>query len=360
MMATAAVKNMNATEFTPGLWVLPFNILCGCWAWFTRAVRRHVYGSPPLSDPAAPRTRGSPHLFALGDGRTLEYRVWGRCAPGDPVVICLPGMWMQMASMYYSYVLKYFQVWDERWCPQNCLFLFTRVGDDFTKRVDEINAMPFTFVSVSRPGYGASSLKKLPWNYTYDDLVPDVAAVADHLGAETFALYGWSSGGPCALAVANGLPDRVSATYVLCPDGSYFPGHPFSKPFHDGVDDEDAPATGYFSRPWSLFEALSTLFYFATPPGAVVDIWCERSPSSWFKNLEQIRCPVLLVHTRDDALVDPNCSRYMHARLPNSRLTLVPRGDDAAHTCLPRDVWDAAMADLRTAATTGALPQGAL
>ena len=69
---------------------------------------------------------------------------------------------------------------------------------------------------------------------------------------------------------------------------------------------------------------------------------------------------MLLVHTRDDTMTDPNCSRYMHARLPNSRLTLVPRGDDAAHTCLPRDVWDAAMADLRTAATTGALPQGAL
>src|SRR4029450_6945491 len=42
------------------------------------------------------------------------------------------------------------------------------------------------------------------------DCVGDIAAIADVLGTERFAITGGSGGGPHALAVAARLPDRVT------------------------------------------------------------------------------------------------------------------------------------------------------
>ena len=66
-------------------------------------------------------------------------------------------------------------------------------------------------VTWSRPGYGASTRR--PGRTVADD-VDDVAAVLDHLGAESCLVAGWSGGGPHALAAGALLPTRVRA--VLC------------------------------------------------------------------------------------------------------------------------------------------------
>ena len=44
---------------------------------------------------------------------------------------------------------------------------------------------------------------------TTADWADDVAALADHLGVERFAVMGLSSGGPYAVACASLLGDRV-------------------------------------------------------------------------------------------------------------------------------------------------------
>ncbi len=41
------------------------------------------------------------------------------------------------------------------------------------------------------------------------DVVPDVAAVLDQLGAQRFYTLGWAGGGPHALTCAALLPDRL-------------------------------------------------------------------------------------------------------------------------------------------------------
>lgn len=67
-------------------------------------------------------------------------------------------------------------------------------------------------VTYSRPGYGGSS------PHTGRDIaaaVPDVVAILDELGAERFATYGWSGGGPHALACAALLGDRCAAAATL-------------------------------------------------------------------------------------------------------------------------------------------------
>ncbi|HEU4355200.1 MAG TPA: alpha/beta fold hydrolase [Actinomycetota bacterium] len=67
-------------------------------------------------------------------------------------------------------------------------------------------------VTYSRPGFGGSSRHE---GRRVVDCAPDVAALADHLGAERFLTVGWSGGGPHALACAARLPDRVLAAATI-------------------------------------------------------------------------------------------------------------------------------------------------
>jgi pimeloyl-ACP methyl ester carboxylesterase len=67
------------------------------------------------------------------------------------------------------------------------------------------------WLSMDRPGYGAST--PLPGRRVVS-VAGDVAAVADALGVERFAVMGTSGGGPHALACAAMLPERVTA--VVC------------------------------------------------------------------------------------------------------------------------------------------------
>lgn len=63
-------------------------------------------------------------------------------------------------------------------------------------------------VTYDRPGYGISDRHR---GRRVVDCVGDVAAIADALGIERFAVTGGSGGGPHSLAVAARLGDRVTA-----------------------------------------------------------------------------------------------------------------------------------------------------
>ena len=67
-------------------------------------------------------------------------------------------------------------------------------------------------ISYDRPGYGGSDPK--PGRLVVD-AADDVAALADHLGIETFAVVGASGGGPHALACSARLGDRVRRVGVV-------------------------------------------------------------------------------------------------------------------------------------------------
>ena len=63
-------------------------------------------------------------------------------------------------------------------------------------------------IAPDRPGVGLSSRLD---SYTVADYPPMVAALADALGIERFAVWGYSGGGPYAAACAALLADRVTA-----------------------------------------------------------------------------------------------------------------------------------------------------
>jgi pimeloyl-ACP methyl ester carboxylesterase len=67
-------------------------------------------------------------------------------------------------------------------------------------------------ISFDRPGYGGSDRLD---GRRVADVVPDVAAIADALELDRFAVLGRSGGGPHALACGALLPDRVTRVGVL-------------------------------------------------------------------------------------------------------------------------------------------------
>jgi pimeloyl-ACP methyl ester carboxylesterase len=68
-------------------------------------------------------------------------------------------------------------------------------------------------VSVTRPGYGASTRRV---GRSVADVAGDVTTVLDALGVDTFATVGWSGGGPHALATAALLRNRCLGAGVVC------------------------------------------------------------------------------------------------------------------------------------------------
>ena len=78
--------------------------------------------------------------------------------------------------------------------------------------------MGLRVVVYDRPGYGASTGKS---GRSTVESAADVAAVADHLGFERFALVGLSGGAGHTLAAASQLGDRVTRCALIVPMGPF-------------------------------------------------------------------------------------------------------------------------------------------
>ncbi|MRX42188.1 alpha/beta fold hydrolase [Agromyces kandeliae] len=73
-------------------------------------------------------------------------------------------------------------------------------------------------ITFARPGYGGSTSRPAR---DVASVADDVAAIADALDVDRFAVVGYSGGGPHALACAALLPDRVTAAAVLASPAPY-------------------------------------------------------------------------------------------------------------------------------------------
>ena len=85
-------------------------------------------------------------------------------------------------------------------------------GRLFRPEVEAAERLGARLVAYSRPGYDGSTPQP---GRSVADAAADVAALLDALGAERFATYGWSGGGPHALACAALLPGRCAAAATL-------------------------------------------------------------------------------------------------------------------------------------------------
>lgn len=93
------------------------------------------------------------------------------------------------------------------------LFLFHGTPGSRFDRDPWARPLAARLIVPDRPGYGRSSPQP---GRRITDWPADVAAIADHLGIERFAVAGISGGGPYSLACAALLPERVTRAGVIC------------------------------------------------------------------------------------------------------------------------------------------------
>lgn len=170
-------------------------------------------------------------LLTLPDGRDLGYAEYGN-PKGKPVFFFhgTPG-----SRLFHPY-------------------------DDITTRFG------VRLICVERPGYGLSTFQP---NRRLLDWPKDVAALADSLSLDSFAIAAHSGGCPHALACAYALPDRVRAVAVLSGGGP---------PDAPGVTEGMNALNKFgfmFGRyiPWPIFRAITWFFFHenAADPAHIID-----------------------------------------------------------------------------------------
>lgn len=220
-----------------------------------------------------------------------------------------------------------------------------------------VHARGWRLVTMARPGYGTST--RLPGR-TVADVVPDVTAVLDHLGADTALVGGASGGGPHGLACAALLPDRIRAALVVCclapyeaegldfvagmgPDnvdevGLALEGEQALRPYVEGQLPGMAEAT-----PEQLVEHMASLLPevdlacltgdvgadFAAAMNDVgragVDGWIDDDlafTQPWGFDLDQVRAPVSLWQGKLDMMVPFAHGQWLAPRIPGVRAHL--------------------------------------
>jgi pimeloyl-ACP methyl ester carboxylesterase len=85
---------------------------------------------------------------------------------------------------------------------------------------DEACAVGLRWISPDKPGYGGSDYHRKRSLLGWSD---DLAALAEHLGLQRFALAGESGGGPFTLAAAHQLASQVSVVALIASGGPFIP-----------------------------------------------------------------------------------------------------------------------------------------
>jgi pimeloyl-ACP methyl ester carboxylesterase len=229
----------------------------------------------------------------------------------------------------------------------------SRFARYFDERVYvEVGARVITY---DRPGYGGSDRHR---GRRVADCVADVAAIADQLEIERFAVTGGSAGGPHCLAVAAALPERVTrASCVVglapfdAPDVEWFAGmDPLNvREIEWALEGEEVlarelereaaemleqvardPST--FLSDWQLsqsdrdklaeregYEVLRQTIEEAFRPGIwgyVDDTLCLIRP--WGFSVSEIRIPTRIVYGLTDVLVPRQHGEWLARNVPGS------------------------------------------
>jgi pimeloyl-ACP methyl ester carboxylesterase len=201
-------------------------------------------------------------------------------------------------------------------------------------------------VSYGRPSYGGSTPRP---GRSVGSAAEDVAAVADELGLDRFAVMGASGGGPHALACAALLPDRVTGVVSLAglapfdaegldwfagmaSDGAALRAATRGRAARELYEEtaEFDPASfverdyDALAGTWSSLSDDVSLASADGPDGLIDDDVAFVRP--WGFEVADVRAPVLLVHGGRDRVVPPSHSDWLAVSCP--RAELWPRPED--------------------------------
>ena len=263
----------------------------------------------------------------MPDGRTVGYADHGP-ADGTPVIWCHGGPGSRLEPMQVA---------------------------------AEAGPAGFRLIGVDRPGYGLST----PWpGRSIADWVPDGLAVLDALAVERCIAVGVSTGGAYALALAAAAPERVTGVIACCaltdmrwPEGRRLQQGPMTTGLWDALDRDAAIAIAIdvagedgskmfdpsqadgpelppadmalFTDPaWlaGFGDAMSQMFAHGVV-GYVDDRLADGVGWGSF-DVAAVRAPTIVLHGREDSIVDVAQAAHTAFLVPGARLDVV---DGLAH-----------------------------
>lgn len=196
---------------------------------------------------------------------------------------------------------------------------------------------------------------------SFDSWVADLEAVVDAAGLERFPLFGMSQGGPVAIAYAARHPERVSGLVLY---GSYAVGwkHRGNAEFRrreealirliaDGWGRDNPAFRQVFTSMFLPDGSPEQVAWFndlqreTTEPHIAVRLEEEFGSIDVRPLLEQVRCPALVLHARQDEVIPFDAGRGLAGRLPNARF--VPL-DSRNHVLIESEpAWPRFLAEVR-------------
>jgi pimeloyl-ACP methyl ester carboxylesterase len=246
-------------------------------------------------------------------------------------------------------------------------------GAGFAWAADGARERGLRLIAPDRPGVGESS-RLASW--TIADYPAQVTALADALGIDRFAVWGYSGGGPYAVACAALLPDRVTTTAVAAGMGQVgvwatieesektdrqmlelSTKHPAvarlllgtsgraarvspkiaMKSFEKQLNDNDREVVLGLGPPAEVM-ALFTQAFLHGASGVVADYAAIARP--WGFDVERVETPLHLFHGDADTMVPLRHSEELAKRVPGSQLTVWPGAGHLGTITYVTDVLD--------------------
>jgi 3-oxoadipate enol-lactonase len=213
----------------------------------------------------------------------------------------------------------------------------------------------FRVITYDARGHGESPAP--PGPYTLDDLVHDLVAVLDEVGAERAHLVGLSLGGMTAMRLASRQPERVQSLVAVCTSAK-----PDPQPFLDRAATVRSGGTAPLAA--GIVSRWLTPPYAAEHPELVAQLeamiaGCDDEAYACCaevvarvdlrQDLGRITAPTLVVSGADDQALPPDHQRAIAAGMPGAELLTVSPGAHLANLEQARQITGALLAHLDAA-----------
>jgi pimeloyl-ACP methyl ester carboxylesterase len=189
--------------------------------------------------------------------------------------------------------------------------------------------------------------------YRLRDMADDTVGLMDYLGIEAAHLVGASMGGMIAQCTAIGHPDRVrSLCSIMSTTGSRRVGHPSYKTFGLLLGKPPREREAAIERVIKTFKTIGSPGYpfeeeriraiagrsfdrGHSQAGIARQLHAITASGDRTHQLRKLDLPAVVIHGRNDVLVNPSGGRATARAIPNARLKMI---DGMGHD-MPRALW---------------------
>lgn len=207
--------------------------------------------------------------------------------------------------------------------------------------------------------------------YLLRDMAADTFGLMDHLGIDSAHLVGASMGGMIVQTAAIEQPERVrSLTSIMSTTGSRRVGHPSYRTFGLLLGKPPREREAAIERVVKTFRTIGSPGYpfdeervrelagrsfdrGHNPAGIARQLHAITASGDRTSKLRKVELPALVIHGKNDVLVNPTGGRATAKAIPGARLRLI---EGMGHD-LPRALWPTFAEEIAANATRA--PQGA-